>query len=307
MTRSSLVRFLLLGLIWGGSNTFIKVSLRGLEPGQLVLARLVLGAAVLLGVLAVRRGRLPTALATWAHLAVTAVLGLSAPFLLLAWGEQRTSAAAASVLLGATPVLTLAVATLVLPAERGGWRRAAGLLAGFAGVVLVLSPWRIGSGSLAGPLACVGAAASYALQAVYARRFLTGRGVSPLVSSATQVTIAAVLQAAVTSPPGWRALADWPVAASIVVLGVVGTGVGYLFYYRLIDDVGATTASAVNYLVPVAGVLIGVVTLAESVSWNVILGAAVVLVSLAFAEGRVGRPRSGRPQETVPHPAMVEK
>jgi drug/metabolite transporter (DMT)-like permease len=289
MSRTNVVLFLLLALIWGSSYIFIKVAGEGLTPAQLVLARVVLGALVLYAVLRSTGARLPRVPAVWGHIAITAVLGMVAPFLLLAWGEQRTSAAMAGVLIAATPLLTLAAATVALPTERATWRKGAGFVGGFIGVLVVISPWGAQElGSLPGQLAVLGAAACYAAQTVYVRKMLSQRGIPPLVSSTTQVIMASVLQAVVTPFFPWHTPElRWQVVLSVLLLGAIGTGVAYLVYFRLITDMGAANAAAVNYLVPVTAVLISLVTLNETITWNMIAGTLIVLASLALAENRV--------------------
>jgi len=294
-TRSGLLLFVLLGATWGSSYSFIKVCLRGLSPGQLVLARLVLGAAVLLAVLAARRTALPAGAGVWAHIIVAAALGLVAPFLLLAWGERYTSAAMAGVLIAAFPLMTLAATALLLPAERAGWRQTAGIVGGFAGVMLVMSPWHTGTGSLRGQLAVLGAAACYAAQIVYVRRFLSHRAIAALPMTAASLLAAAVLQAAVTLLTPWHAPSLGPqVEVSILGLGVLGTGLAYVLYFRLINELGATTASAVNYLEAVVALLVSTVVLGDRITWNMVAGIAVVLASLAMAEERFARVLSRR-------------
>jgi drug/metabolite transporter (DMT)-like permease len=295
MNRVSGSLFLLLALIWGASFTLIKVSLGGLTPSQLVLTRLVLGAAFLLIVILVSGVRLPAFGSVWAHLALTSSLGMVLPFWLLAWGEQDTSAALAGVLIAATPLLTLTLATAALPAERATVVKAAGVVIGFVGVVVVLSPWDAGGGTLGGQLAVLGAAASYATQTVYVRRVLAPRKISPLALATSQLIVAVALQVVITSLSGWPEPSfTWPVTASIVLLGVVGTGAGYVIYFRLINDVGATTASTVNYLIPVIAVLAGTVMLRESITLEMVLGTIVVLLGLAVAERRIDPSRLRR-------------
>jgi drug/metabolite transporter (DMT)-like permease len=282
------MRFLLLALLWGSSFTMIKVSLEGLSPAQLVLARLALGAAVLLGVAAIRHVGLPRGRAVWGHLAGAALFGNVLPFLLLSYGERTAGAGIAGVLIGATPLLTMTIAYAALAAERATARKVIGLLAGFAGLVLVVAPWRDAGGSFAGELACFGAAVSYAISFVYVRRFLSPRGLAPLALAAGQLLVAVVLQAAVSPLLEWGAVhLTGRVVASIVLLGVLCTGLAYVLYFRLIADLGATTASAVNYVVPIAAVLIGVVLLGEPVTWNIVAGGLIVLAGMAYAENRL--------------------
>ncbi|MBA3622682.1 MAG: EamA family transporter, partial [Euzebyales bacterium] len=78
------------------------------------------------------------------------------------------------------------------------------------------------------------------------------------------------------------------VVGSVVVLGAVGTGFAYLLYYRLITEAGAMSASMVTYLIPVVSVILGVVVLSEPLGWNVFVGAGIVIVGVAVAEGRLG-------------------
>ena len=119
----STARLLTLALLWGSSFTFIKMSLEGLAPGQVVLFRLALGALLLLSFAALRGVRLPAGRRTWGLIAVAATLGNVAPFLLLSYGEQTATAGVAGALVGATPLLTLGIAAAVIPAERLGTRR----------------------------------------------------------------------------------------------------------------------------------------------------------------------------------------
>ncbi|MCA2214280.1 DMT family transporter [Jidongwangia harbinensis] len=290
MTNATVIRFLALALLWGGSFTLIKVSLEGLSPAQLVLARLALGALVLAVIAAVRQVGLPRGGTVWGHLTGAALFGQVLPFLLLSYGERSAGAGVAGVLIGATPLLTLTIAYAALSAERATARKVVGLLIGFAGIVVVLAPWREAPGSLGGEIACFGAAVSYAISFVYVRRFLSPRGLAPLSLAAGQLLVAVVLQALASPLLEWGTVRlTSRVLVSIVLLGVLSTGLAYVLYFRLIGDIGATSASAVNYVVPVAAVGVGVLFLSEPVTWNLLVGGLIVLAGMAYAEKRLTR------------------
>lgn len=309
MRRASMARLGLLALVWGSSFLFIKVGLQGLGPVQIVLARLSLGAAVLAGVLWLRGTRFPRGLPTWGHLGVAAVFGNVAPYFSFAWAEQYVASNVAGVLNATTPLFTMVLALAATSDRRVSPARLLGLVVGFAGVLVILTPWELlaGGGSWRGQLACLGAAFSYGISYIYISRFLTGRGLPAPVLAAGQLAAATVLLG-VTAPLTAAGPVDitWKVAGSMLALGALGTGVAYLLLYRLIGDEGPTAASTVTYLIPIVAVFLGVVGLGEPLTWNLALGTAVVLAGVALTNrnGRAGREqRSGGRASRTTQPA----
>jgi drug/metabolite transporter (DMT)-like permease len=281
-----LSRLYLLAVLWGSGFLFVKLALRGLSPVQVVLGQLTFGAVVLLLTLVVRRQPLPHLGSLWAHLAGMAVLANIAPYLLFSWSEQRISSGLAGVLSATTPLCTLILAR-AFGVGCLTVARVLGLVLGLAGVVLLAAPWHDGhrAVSLAGVLAALGAAACYAGSYVYARRLLTNRGTTPLVLSAVQLTVGALLLGVVAPWIGRQPVTlSATVVLSVVALGVVSTGIAYVLNYRLIQDEGPTAASMTNYLTPVVAVLLGVMFVDERLSWNLAVGTAVVLLGVWIAE-----------------------
>jgi drug/metabolite transporter (DMT)-like permease len=289
MNRPTIARFLGQAAIWGSSFTLIKVALHDVSPSQLVLGRLILGAAVLAVFAVMTKVSLKMSRRAWRHVAISAIFANVVPYLLLSYGEQHASASVAGVLIGGTPLVTLLIATVALREESANRRSVAGFLIGFIGVVLVLSPWAAGSSSVAGSLACFGAAVSYAVGYVYVRKFLSPLRIKPVTLATNQLVSAAVIQALITALFPWHPIAViLPGAiASIVLLGALSTGFANILYFRLIQDVGASTAAAVDYIVPIFATLFGFLLLAEPITWNVITGGSIVLLGMAIAEGRL--------------------
>ncbi|MFF4084442.1 DMT family transporter [Streptomyces sp. NPDC087218] len=283
-------RFGLLAALWGCSFAFIKMSLEAFAPLQLASGRLIVGALVVLGILALKRLAFPSR-KLWGHIAVASVFGNVVPFTLFAIGEQHTTATTAGVIQGATPLITLGVAALALSEEKPTGRKVAGLVGGFIGLIVVVGPWNTdGFGTIGGQLACVGAAASYAVSFVYIRRFIGPHKLPALSVTAAQLSMAAVITVVVTTlMTGWTLHGDLTLKPllALLVLGAASTGIAFALLNRLIADAGPTTASGVNYLVPVFSVVVGVLALGEPLTWNVPVGGVVVIAALAVAEGRV--------------------
>lgn len=288
MSRAGLLRMSTLALLWGSNFLWIKVALRGFSPSQIVFIRMALGALVLVGVLFVRRTSLSRGRVLWTHLAVAALFGNVAPYLLYAIGELRVDSTVAGVLNATTPLWTIVLATLAGVEARAGANRLIGIGLGFVGTVVIFAPWNLGSQIMSwGGAACLLAAASYGISYVYMARYLASRAMTALVLSASQMVAATVLSAlllpvAGLQAPQWHAEAF----AAVAILGIMGTGAAYVINYRLITDDGPTVASVVTYLLPVVAVLLGVAALHEAPTLNVIVGMLIVLAGVALTRCR---------------------
>jgi len=290
VSRASVIRFALLALLWGSSFLLIAVALEGLSPAQIVLARMCVGALVLLAIVRVQGLGLPRERGLWGHFAVAAVIANLIPYFLFAWAERTTPSSVAGALNATTPLFTLGLSVGLGQERRSTGARLAGLVVGFLGALVVLAPWQEAGplGTRAGQLACLAAAFSYAVSYVYVGRFITGRGFAPLALSAGQlVTGAALLLVASPLYAGTPVAATPQVIAAVLALGALGTGLAYLLNYRLITDEGPTIASTVSYFLPVVAVILGVVVLDEPLTWNLAAGGALVLLGVALAQERL--------------------
>jgi drug/metabolite transporter (DMT)-like permease len=283
-------QFVALALVWGSSFFFIKVGLAGLSPGQVAWARLVFGALALAVIVLARRRPLPRELVVWGHLAVVGTLMCVVPFLLFSWAEQHISSGLASIFNATTPLLTMLISAVALKAEKITRAGATGLVLGFAGVLVIVGVWHgISLGTnLTAQLACLGATTCYGLSFVYLRRFLAPRGLDTPTLAFGQVGIGAVLMLALTPVLASSPVhASWPVVLSMLALGVLGTGVAYVWNTNIVTAWGASNAVTVTYLTPVVGVVLGVAILDEPLSWNQPVGAVLVIAGILAAHGRL--------------------
>ncbi|WP_033295213.1 DMT family transporter [Amycolatopsis jejuensis] len=279
----TLLRIAALALMWGSSFFWIKLALDSFSPVQLVLARLVLGAVVLVALCLLGRRRLPSERRTWGHLLVAAFFHNALPFLLFAIGETTVDSGITGVLNSTTPLWVLVVAPFLGASSRMTATRVAGLVIGLAGILLIFAPWQA-TGLLSwGALACLAAAASYGFAFVYEGRYLSGTGSSPYALAAGQMLLATGFLVLAMPFGGMTPVHLSPVALiSVLVLGVGSTGIAFALNYQILASEGAVAASVVGYLLPVVSVLLGAVFLHEQLSFRVIAGMAVVLVGVAL-------------------------
>jgi drug/metabolite transporter (DMT)-like permease len=293
----------ILGMIWGSSFLFIKIGVSELHPFYVAWARVASGALALLVILLVTRHRLPD-LRGWGHNAVVGVIGVAAPFSLFGYGEQRIPSILAGIWNSITPLVVLPLAVIAFRTERLTLRRLIGLVLGLAGALMILGIWRSpGGSSLSGQLMCLAAAACYGVSIPYTRKFLSPRPESGLAMSAAQLIVASVVLAVVaplvSGGVPHPAQLSWQVVASILTLGVVGTSIAFVIHLRNIRLIGASAASMVTYIIPVFATLIGALVLGEQIAWYQPIGAAIVLLGVAVAQGvrprRIHRSARGRP------------
>jgi drug/metabolite transporter (DMT)-like permease len=284
----------LLAAIWGSSFLFIKVLDRHWPAMWVAFGRVAFGAATLLILAVIRGERLSFDRTMWLHLAVVAALFNAIPFTLFAYGEKHVSSVVAGLWNATAPLWVIVFALAAFPEEQPDAARAAGLTVGFAGVAVLLGPWHgLGGAQLAGQLACAGAGVCYGLAWLYTRRHLAGRQSSGIALSAGQLLCACALLApatALAAPPTSHIGADGVV--SILLLGVLGTGAAYLLNYAVIRAAGATTAATVTYVVPLFSTLLGVIVLGESLTWNLPVGAAILLAGIAVSQRQLGAVRA---------------
>jgi drug/metabolite transporter (DMT)-like permease len=250
---------------------------------------------VLWVIVAVRRMAVPREPRVWAHIAVAALFANAMPYLLFAVAEKSVNSATAGIINATTPLWTVVLALAVRHQKAVTRWQAAGLAVGFAGALLVFSPWEGASGLMsAGGLECLAASVSYAISYIYMDRFLARRGISPVVLSACQLLAASVTLAVVLAVTGVSAphLTAGRVAA-IAVLGIVGTGIAYVLNYQIISSDGATTASTVTYLLPVVAIVLGVIVLHEAITALVLAGIALILAGVALTRKRDQPPSPG--------------
>ncbi len=290
---------LALSVLWGGSFFFVGVAVAELPPLTIVVLRVGLAALALHLALRATGLAMPTGRQAWLAFAGMGLLNNAVPFSLIVWGQAQVGSGLASILNATTPLFTVLAAHALTPDERMTGGRLAGVLAGLAGVVLLIGgevAWgSLGTGVLA-QLACLAAAASYALAGIYGRRFKT-LGIPPLATAAGQVTAssAMLLPLALLVDRPWTLPPPSGVAvAALLGLALLSTALAYVLYFRILATAGATNLLLVTFLIPVTAVALGVTLLGERLEPGHLLGAALIGLGLAAIDGRPARAIAAR-------------
>jgi len=284
VTRRQLLTLLLLGSIWGASFLFIKVGDRELHPLALVGFRMALGALTLAPIVVASLGlrrTLSELRAAAGPLALTGVVNSAVPIFAITWAETRIDSGLTATIQASAPIFTALLAVWVSKREQVTGSRLAGLVIGFGGVALLVGAQP--SGHITAALAVVFSALCYAAAALYTATRL--RGVPPLVIALGTLTAASLA----TLPAGLFFLPDhvpgWKVTASVLTLGILGTGIAYILYYALLTGAGASRGILITYLVPAFAVVYGAVLLGEPVTVTSIGGLALVLAGVGLGTG----------------------
>jgi drug/metabolite transporter (DMT)-like permease len=300
-SRLDYALFALLGFFWGSSYLFIKIGVDdGLTPFTLIMLRLLIGFVLLAVVVAIAREKLPPPGRIYVHLFVMGAINIAIPFSLITWAELTVDSSVAAILNAAVPLFVLLIAAVFLHDERFTTNKFLGLVVGFVGVVILVGfdPAKLASGDLAGEIALIGSTISYAIGAVYSRRNI--RGLRPMIPAIFQVffglVIVTVLAFVFENP---LATTFTPASLfSIIWLGLLGSGLAYLVFFRLLGRWGATRTSMVAYLLPLYGIVLVDVTMILGTAL-IIGGVALVNATQLGSRSPLSRRRSPRVAEST--------
>ena len=288
MRGQDLARLTALAAMWGASFLFLRYAVPSMGAVLLVELRVAIAGVALLAFVLASGGSVGWRRHWRAYLFVGTV-GLAAPFTLIAQAVSVIDASTAAILNALSPLFASIVAAI--------WIRDPLTPAKLAGIALclvgtaVLVGWTpvpmTGRELLAASLS-VAATALYGYTIVFTRVHL--RDANPMATSAGTLLMAAAAMLPFT--PVTRDFAAIPAGAWVAALGLalVSTTVAFILYYRLIADVGPVKAITVTLLVPVFGVLWGVLLLGEPLTAGRLAGCAIILAGCSLILGLVRFP-----------------
>jgi drug/metabolite transporter (DMT)-like permease len=275
---------LILSGCWGVAFLFIRVVVREVPPPTVVAGRLTLAAAIIAPLAWRRYGVMPPR-SMWPTLLFLAMFNNVLPFVLITGAEEHISSSLAAAIVATMPLFTLLFA-VAGRTERAGAGKVAGLLVGFAGAVVLVGTdiTDVTDSSTLAEFAVIAASASYAISTVVARERATG---DPLSLASGQMIMAAAIALPfaflVDGRPdlaiGWHATLAW------IGLGALSSGLAYVLFFLLVEDLPATQVAIVTYFVPIVAAVLGWAVLGERLGPNLFVGLALIVVGVAAVNG----------------------
>ena len=263
---------------------WIKIAVQEVGPLTLVAFRALFGLLFGVVVVFIQRVRWPRSFKEWFPLLLLGITNVAVPFFLISWGEQAIDSAVAAILDATVPLFTILIAHYLLHDDKMTLPKVLGLLTGFAGVVVLMSKDLVNAStsSVLGQAAVILASVFYAGSAVYVRKTTEDtpgvlRSAGPLVSATLVMWLAVpVLESPLKLP---QLPLTW---IALLWLGILGSGLAFVMNYYLIHEIGPTRTTMVTYLFPPGGVILGVIFLNEQLSWQLLAGTLLIILSLAI-------------------------
>ena len=282
---------LVLSVLWGGSFFFVGIAVKELPPFTIVVLRVGLAAIMLFVACRLTGVRIPTDRRVWAAFFGMGILNNVVPFSLIVWGQTHIASGLASILNATTPLSTVIVAHFLTSDEKMTGNRLAGVIVGFAGVVVMIGPAALdGFGTdILAQLACLAAALSYAFAGVYGRRFKR-MNVAPMATATGQVTASTILMipvALLIDQPWTLAMPSPATWGAIFGIAVLSTALAYVLFFRILASAGATNLVLVTFLIPVSAIMLGSLALGERLAPQHFIGMALIAAGLAAIDGRL--------------------
>lgn len=291
----NLIILIYLGVVWGAGFTFIKYGLRTMGPVTEMAARSVIAFLGLLVISLLLKKDLRGHARYWFPYVVFAVLGIVLLWLADAFGEEYISAGLASVMVAVAPMVTFIITAFILREDKVSVSNVSGLIIGVVGLVLVVGIEEILAGGtvLLGVLIIAGGFMVFAINGVLAPRLV--KNADPLVSATYFIGIGGVILLILAFMLEDPLSTKWTADNFLNELGLslLSTASGFVFFYYLLNNMGALFASTVFYLMPVFGMLSGIVFLGDKIVHTQIVGIGVVLLGIYLIDREKFRKKRG--------------
>jgi drug/metabolite transporter (DMT)-like permease len=263
---------------------FIKISADDFGPILLVNLRLLLAGALFLPFL-LQKKYLAYFKSHFSGILILGIFSNAFPFTMFSYASLGATSNMLGILNGTTAFMTMVVAYFWLK-ESITPKQIFGIILGFLGILVLVNPAN-GSATLgASGFALVGAL-SYSFSGVYIQKYQLNANKFVLIGWAMLFGGLFLIPLSFFNLPDQ--MPDNNAIAALLWLGIVSTGIAYLGYIRLIEQIGAVRTSTVTYLLPVFSIIWGSIFLQEKITWIIFGGFIFVMIGMYFANNKTSK------------------
>ena len=280
---------LILGFLWGSSFLFVELLLEALTPFSIVYLRVLIASLIFLVFLIIIRPRFQLTKGLILSLVIMAILNNILPFLLIAIGQQSTTGSLASILNANTSLLTILMASILIPSEKLSINRLVGVVVGVLGVTIA-----VGVESLfdfydgrSGKYLILAATVSYAFAGIWGRIKLSQ--VPPIISASGMLIISTV----VMTPFAffYRSEEIMSLSLNIFVLAtafaLLCSVAAYFIYFKILEGTGAGNLLLCTIIIPPSAIILNAIFLGEAISYIELFGLLLIVFGLLILDGRI--------------------
>jgi len=289
----ALLSYLTVCIVWGSTYLAIRVGVTDMPFIMFVGIRFTVAGFLILLISRLCRWDFPT---RWQDYRTIIFVGLLLLFVsngLISWAQQYLESSFSALLIASVPLFMAAVDNLLPGGQRVGYLGWIGLIVGFVGVAVLVSPQITFSGySFPATIAVLLAAAVWSVGSIYLRRNPIKGGLMPNVGIQMLTAGALFLVLAVFS--GNFSLAEISLNGftALLYLIFIGSILAYSAFYYMIKVVPAAKAGTYAYINPVVAMFLGSLILKEGISMQEIMAAAVIIGGVILVQASVVNSRS---------------
>ncbi len=285
------VLIVVLAIGWGSSFFFNEILLREIGPMMTSIGRVGLGALGCWVWILVRRERVRVTRAQVVALTIFGMFQYAIPLTVYPITQQFITSSMAGIINAMTPIMVVIVSHFWAGSEKATWNKSIGVLLGFAGIIIVVSPSFQGLGA-SNPWAMLATLIAPVCYAVALNLIRGLDGISRTVVTAVSLTMASLVLApialAIEGVPQIQLLETW---LALAFIGLVLTSASFILLFWLIPKVGGTTASTITFIAPISSICLGVLLLNEVLELVHLIGFGVIFAGLIAIDGRLLRRR----------------
>ena len=271
---------ILLSIIWGSSFFNIKIATYSYEPITLALVRVIFASIPLLILCKINEIKIEAFNKNWNWYALIGLCNIAIPFVLIAIGTAKINSYLAAILMSTTPLSGSILAHFFTKDEKLSYLKSLGILIGFSGIILLFfDKVIINSENFNYALITILGSTFYCIGGLLTLK-LKNKKNENVTTSTTLWSVIFLLPFSLIFETPWNSSPTLASTLSLLYLGVIATGFGWLIRFRILTVNGLVFQTQVAYLIPIFGIIFGYFLMDEIITWRVLLSLVIILTGI---------------------------